>query len=514
VNSQNVDEICVKAKEEGATQLNISFRGVHEIPHVVFTMGEHLTRLVCAGNKVEKIPSSIQNLTNLSSLLLGSNELRSLPEAIGNLPNLTILSLGENSIESIPRSIKTLTNLTELTLNRNPLTTLPQEVGLLQNLTILRLQLCKLTSLPDELSSLINLKELNASGNELHNHIPSFIFGLSNLETLDLHFNKLTSLLPRIRNSKNNNNNNNNNSVDSNFCDQNGASSSEIKFFWSGLPKLKRLVLSENIITEISPNTISFATNLDTLDLSYNQIAKIASDIKSLTSLSYLDLSTNNLSSIPVELNSLINLVYIDLSYNDLTEFPDFNNFFSLRRIVISGNRATDYPMLAELRKKGVQAIGDTKENEANLILPKLWLGNACSAKNKWKLKELGVTHVLTIAEHIPPQHPRDFEYKIISVDDHESVDLLKHLPDCKTFIDKGRQQGGVLVHCAAGVSRSASMCIMYIMLEKGMPNMEAFEFVRDKRPIICPNSGFRDQIHKLEENMKNNKNGDKCIVS
>lgn len=498
----NIDEICNKAKEESAALLNLSFRGIKEIPRVVFTMGEHLTRLVCAGNKLEKIPSDIQNLTNLSSLLLGSNELKSLNEAVGTLTKLSILSLGENHIDSLPRSIASLTSLTELTLNRNPITSLPQELGSLHNLTTLRLQMCKLSSLPEDLAGLTSLKELNVSGNELHNHIPTFVFNLSNLETLDLHHNKISSLLPNIRNSKG-----------YNSYDQNGASSSEPRNYWSGLSKLKSFVISDNCLTEVPPQTISLATNLETLDLSYNQLTKLPNDISSLTQLTYFDVSTNNLSSLPAELNALVTLIYIDISYNNLDNFPDFNNFPHLRRAVVAGNKVTDYSFLAEIRKKGVQAIGDPKENEANMIVPKLWLGNAHSAKNKWKLKELGITHILTIAEHIPPQHPRDFEYKIVSVDDHESVDLLKHLPDCKTFIDKGRQQGGVLVHCAAGVSRSASMCIMYIMLEQGLSNSEAFDYVKDKRPIICPNSGFREQLHKLEDKMKN-KNEDKCIIS
>jgi len=46
-------------------------------------------------------------------------------------------------------------------------------------------------------------------------------------------------------------------------------------------------------------------------------------------------------------------------------------------------------------------------------------------------------------------------------------------------------------VHCFAGVSRSATIVIAYLMQEKEM-NMEiAFSFASQARPIIFPNMGF-----------------------
>ena len=45
----------------------------------------------------------------------------------------------------------------------------------------------------------------------------------------------------------------------------------------------------------------------------------------------------------------------------------------------------------------------------------------------------------------------------------------------------------------------------------------EAFEFVREKRPIICPNSGFREQLYMYEREIfkkENSFKAEKCIVS
>lgn len=52
-----------------------------------------------------------------------------------------------------------------------------------------------------------------------------------------------------------------------------------------------------------------------------------------------------------------------------------------------------------------------------------------------------------------------------------------------------------VFVHCAAGISRSSSFVIGFIMKKYGMTFGEGFSYVKEKRNFINPNSGFRDQL-------------------
>jgi hypothetical protein len=42
-----------------------------------------------------------------------------------------------------------------------------------------------------------------------------------------------------------------------------------------------------------------------------------------------------------------------------------------------------------------------------------------------------------------------------------------------------------------AGISRSASVVIAYLMKELGLPMLDAMTYTRKKRPIIFPNPGF-----------------------
>ena len=60
--------------------------------------------------------------------------------------------------------------------------------------------------------------------------------------------------------------------------------------------------------------------------------------------------------------------------------------------------------------------------------------------------------------------------------------------------------KGSVLVHCYAGVSRSASVVIAYLMQEKDMLFQEAFQFASKRRPVIFPNMGFQRQLCEFEK--------------
>ena len=57
------------------------------------------------------------------------------------------------------------------------------------------------------------------------------------------------------------------------------------------------------------------------------------------------------------------------------------------------------------------------------------------------------------------------------------------------------KENRNILVHCAAGVSRSASFTIAYLMRKKGMGFEEAHKLVKEKRKIIRPNSYFVEQL-------------------
>ena len=67
-------------------------------------------------------------------------------------------------------------------------------------------------------------------------------------------------------------------------------------------------------------------------------------------------------------------------------------------------------------------------------------------------------------------------------------------------FIEKCTSMNkNVLVHCHAGVSRSATILIAYFMRKNKISYQEAFDFVKSKRSIIGPNFDFRDALRNYK---------------
>ncbi|KAJ3681034.1 hypothetical protein LUZ60_015523 [Juncus effusus] len=87
-----------------------------------------------------------------------------------------------------------------------------------------------------------------------------------------------------------------------------------------------------------------------------------------------------------------------------------------------------------------------------------------------------------------------------VPLKDTEDEDLLDYLEVCLDFIDKGREEGSVLVHCFAGVSRSAAVITAYLMKTEQKSLEDALESLKEVCPHVCPNDGFLDQLKMFEE--------------
>lgn len=68
------------------------------------------------------------------------------------------------------------------------------------------------------------------------------------------------------------------------------------------------------------------------------------------------------------------------------------------------------------------------------------------------------------------------------------------------SFSDSVKNSGGrVLVHCQAGISRSATICLAYLIQSHRVRLDEAFDFVKQRRGVISPNFSFMGQLLQLE---------------
>ena len=144
--------------------------------------------------------------------------------------------------------------------------------------------------------------------------------------------------------------------------------------------------------------------------------------------------------------------------------------------------------------------------DDVNEIMEGLYLGNLIIANNKEVLKNLGITKVLSIIERfrIPKYEESDnIKHKVVLVDDSLQQNIIKHFGECLNFI-KGEEK--VLVHCAVGSSRSATIVIAYLMWKnKEMTFEKALNYVKEKRAVVNPNLAFQDQLQLFEKILKEN---------
>jgi protein-tyrosine phosphatase len=69
-------------------------------------------------------------------------------------------------------------------------------------------------------------------------------------------------------------------------------------------------------------------------------------------------------------------------------------------------------------------------------------------------------------------------------------------------FIEQERKKGNVLIHCAAGISRSATLLISYLMNKHQTTFEDCLVFVAIKRPCVQPNAGFVTQLKKFQSDL------------
>uniref|UniRef100_A0A7M4EL02 Dual specificity protein phosphatase n=1 Tax=Crocodylus porosus TaxID=8502 RepID=A0A7M4EL02_CROPO len=98
--------------------------------------------------------------------------------------------------------------------------------------------------------------------------------------------------------------------------------------------------------------------------------------------------------------------------------------------------------------------------NHVDEVWPDLFLGDLVTAHNRFGLWKMGITHVLNAA------HAK------------------------------------ILVHCAVGMSRSATLVLAYLMIKHQLSLVKAIETVKEHR-WISPNQGFLKQLRNLDIQLK-----------
>ncbi|XP_038678207.1 dual specificity protein phosphatase 5 [Scyliorhinus canicula] len=133
-------------------------------------------------------------------------------------------------------------------------------------------------------------------------------------------------------------------------------------------------------------------------------------------------------------------------------------------------------------------------------ILPFLYLGSAYHASRPDFLDDLHISALLNVSRDCAEYFKSKYHYKFIPVEDSATADMSSHFQEAIDFIDHVRHTGGkVLVHCEAGISRSPTICLAYLMRSKELRLEEAFDYIKERRSTISPNFGFMNQLLQYE---------------
>eukprot|EP01125_Pyxidicula_operculata_P005274 TRINITY_DN1898_c0_g2_i7.p1 TRINITY_DN1898_c0_g2~~TRINITY_DN1898_c0_g2_i7.p1 ORF type:complete len:803 (-),score=116.64 TRINITY_DN1898_c0_g2_i7:924-3332(-) len=313
------------------------------------------------------IPTNFSKLSNLVILDLSSNNLGgAIPTALGNLKNLKILDLRSNMLsDGFPDVFTGLRyldisdnqlfgtfqvssmDLTYLDISLNIIDTLSDSLGTLSSLKFVDVSHNNLTALPDSAGSLLVMETFNVSHNRIdalndglaslinlktlifdRNHIVTMPDGYNNLNVTHMSGsnNRITSLNPNLvsfyRNMQ--------------YLDLSGNDISSIPVELQ-FPMIKHLDLSYNPIDYMFPTSFYSLTNVEILDLSNTHLNGVISPLDNLTRLVELRLSSNSITNLPI-VNST-NLKVLLLAYNSITtSLPNVYFPHNLDHIDLSGN--------------------------------------------------------------------------------------------------------------------------------------------------------------------------------
>ena len=166
-----------------------------------------------------------------------------------------------------------------------------------------------------------------------------------------------------------------------------------------------------------------------------------------------------------------------------------------------------------------LQSLQDER-NEISEVLPgKLFLTGWRGATQTDRLVELGISGVVKCEVQFDSDDDEalaavdsPFLYLRVAVtDDEDQAGAMgEHLDQACRFMKE--QKGAVLVHCAAGISRSTTVVLAYLISsagpEGGMRLLDAFSLVRRARPCVWPNTGFMAMLCAKEASLISKRGG------
>ena len=146
--------------------------------------------------------------------------------------------------------------------------------------------------------------------------------------------------------------------------------------------------------------------------------------------------------------------------------------------------------------------------NNADQILPGLWLGNMKASQDEVFLRNAKIEAVFNCTKDLP-FHPSIKRRYRVPVDDNLQQAEIRNMElwsyEIAVKMNNEYKEGRpILVHCAAGMQRSPAAIAFFLMATKRMSASQAMAFIKERRPIVFfPSANFGQAIKGFEESFQ-----------
>ncbi len=129
-----------------------------------------------------------------------------------------------------------------------------------------------------------------------------------------------------------------------------------------------------------------------------------------------------------------------------------------------------------------------------------IFISGATCALDKQLLKDLKINNVLNAAAGEIHTNSYYYDNRVnflgIPVSDLPNENISKYFDSTTEFIHKSIKRGEkILVHCAAGISRSSTFVVAYLIKYQNIDLQRALKILKRKRGVVNPNTGFIKQL-------------------
>lgn len=131
-----------------------------------------------------------------------------------------------------------------------------------------------------------------------------------------------------------------------------------------------------------------------------------------------------------------------------------------------------------------------------------IYLSTDIGARQYSRLRALGIKQILCVGKELKAHMDPRFECRYISIHDAEEEDIKQHFKGTLEWMSAKP----TLVHCFAGISRSPTIVLAYLMKHYGHTLERALSICKDARPRIEPNPGFLKQLEAYEKELEESK--------